>query len=234
MDRSDLPHASASDVDATSRRANDARTHCFADIEAVLPLWSDERLANDLDHALRDWNGRDDIWVFAYGSLIWKPDLTISETRRAKVYGLHRSLCLWSTVNRGTPQCPGLVLALDAGGSCEGLAYRVAADAVHAEFARLWRREMARGSYRPTWLKAHTSQGAIRALAFVMDRTRASYAGRLEDPHVLDVLRRACGRYGTTADYVRCTVRALRERELSDPRLERWLALFDASPTDPS
>lgn len=198
-----------------------------APLAALPPLWSPQRLDASVERALHAWNGRDDLWVFAYGSLIWNPDLAVVETRRAKIFGLHRSLCLWSTVNRGTPDCPGLVLGLDAGGSCEGVAYRVAARDVRSEFRRLWHREMSRGSYAPTWLKTHTPHGAVHALAFVMLRDAPTYAGRLDDDAVLSVLAHSCGRYGTTAEYVRRTVDALHAHGLRDARLERCLGRLD-------
>ncbi|HEU4621961.1 MAG TPA: gamma-glutamylcyclotransferase [Burkholderiaceae bacterium] len=228
MDRTASTNAAAAE-NFTAGRPHVARAPMFADIETHLPLWCEKRLSASLDHTLRHWNGKDDIWIFAYGSLIWNPDLPLEETRRAKVYGRHRSLCLWSTVNRGTPECPGLVLALDVGGSCEGLAYRIGASSVRQEFTRLWQREMARGSYLPCWVKTHTPQGNLRALAFVMNRRQPSYAGRLDDAHVLDVFQRACGRFGTTADYVRKTVEALRGHGVYDARLERLVTLFESS-----
>lgn len=197
-------------------------------LEASLPLWSPAQLATSLGHSLAHWDGCTDLWVFAYGSLIWKPEMRVAETRNAKIFGFHRSLCLWSTVNRGTPDCPGLVLALDAGGSCQGVSFRIAAADVRSEFALLWKREMMRGSYRPMWLKTHTPGGAVHALAFVMNRHVPTYAGRLGDVQVIEVLTRACGRCGTSAEYVCRTVAALEERGLCDERLARYRNLLAA------
>lgn len=197
--------------------------HAFAD---ELPFWTDAQLAASLTQTLAVWDGQSDLWVFAYGSLIWKPEMLVAEARNAKIFGFHRSLCLWSTVNRGTPDCPGLVLALDVGGSCQGVAYRVGAAHVGSEFMRLWKREMMRGSYRPTWLKAHTPGGSIHALSFVMNRHLPTYAGRLADHAVVEVLTRACGRCGSSADYVCRTVAALEERGLADERLARYRDLL--------
>lgn len=200
-----------------------------APLRSVPPLWSDDLLAANLRQTLGDWSGQEDLWVFAYGSLIWNPEIAYVESRKAKVFGLHRRLCLWSTINRGTPECPGLVLALDIGGSCEGLAYRVRACDVQTEFTRLWMREMLRGSYSPSWVKTHTPEGIVRSLAFVMIRNTPTYAGRLDDETLMAVLTHSCGCYGTSADYVCRTARALKEHGLCDARLQRIVDRFERS-----
>lgn len=195
-------------------------------LEQAMPLWTDAQLAASRARALAHWDRRADLWVFAYGSLIWKPELRFAEARNAKIFGYHRSLCLWSTVNRGTPQAPGLVLALDTGGCCQGVGLRVRAADIDTEFAALWKREMMRGSYRPMWLKAHTDNGSVNALAFVMNRHLPTYAGRLPDDRVVDVLMHAHGRCGSSADYVCNTVAALAARGLVDERLTRYRDLL--------
>ncbi len=196
------------------------------ELEQSMPMWTDVQLAASMQRSLAHWDMRSDLWVFAYGSLIWKPEVRFVEERNAKIFGYHRSLCLWSTVNRGTPETPGLVLALDTGGSCQGVGLRVRAADVSGEFAALWRREMMRGSYRPLWLKAHTAQGSVHALAFVMNRHLPTYAGRLDDHRVIDVLLHARGRCGSTAEYVCKTVGALEARGLADERLAHYRALL--------
>ncbi|AKJ69068.1 hypothetical protein PATSB16_32930 [Pandoraea thiooxydans] len=185
---------------------------------------SQEEMAASLDGALRHWDGKADIWLFAYGSLIWNPGVPVVETRRAKVFGYHRGLYLWSRINRGTPEQPGLVLALDRGGSCNGMAMRLGADQARAHLATLWHREMAMGSYNPAWLRCTLADGHdTRALAFVMRRDVKTYAGRLNDDLIRHVFSRAQGRYGTTHDYVARTVQALREADMPDQALEAIL-----------
>ncbi|GAB3627159.1 gamma-glutamylcyclotransferase [Pandoraea terrae] len=185
---------------------------------------SPEELSKSLDAALRGWNGKQDLWLFAYGSLIWNPGVPVEENLHARVFGYHRGLYLWSRVNRGTPEHPGLVLALDRGGSCAGVALRLAAPTVRAHLETLWHREMALGSYRPAWLHCALADGRTTpALAFVMRRDVASYAGRLSDDMIRQVFTQAQGRYGTTHDYVARTVRALREAGMPDPALEAVL-----------
>lgn len=187
-------------------------------------LLSDAELAESLDAALADWNGADDLWIFGYGSLIWNPQVPAVEMVRARVHGYHRGLYLWSRVNRGTPERPGLVLALDRGGSCSGVALRVAGGGARPHFEALWRREMSMGSYRPEWLNCVLDDGRhVRALAFVIRREASAYTGRLSDTTLRTVLGCATGRYGTTLDYVCRTVAALREHGMPDHALEAML-----------
>ncbi|MCE4061736.1 gamma-glutamylcyclotransferase [Pandoraea sputorum] len=190
---------------------------------------SPEEMSESLDAALVGWDGREDLWIFAYGSLIWNPGMPVEECLRARVHGYHRGLYLWSRVNRGTPEQPGLVLALDRGGSCAGVAMRLAAKHVRTEFETLWYREMAMGSYRPMWLNCQLADGRTKpGLAFVMRREAVSYAGRLPDAIVRQVFDQAQGRYGTTHDYVARTVKALREAGMPDPALEAVLRRCEA------
>jgi cation transport protein ChaC len=181
------------------------------------------QLAHSLAGVLQGWDGQSPAWVFAYGSLIWNPDLRFDRRVTARVHGYHRRLCLWSRINRGTPDCPGLVAGLDRGGSCAGVAYRVPADAVHAEFVRLWEREMFMGSYAPRWLDCRLVDGTRQsALAFVVRHEASNYAGRLSEADILDVFwRGSCGRFGSSLDYVVNTVRSLHEHGLRDPHFER-------------
>jgi cation transport protein ChaC len=187
-------------------------------------LLSDEELRASLHTALRDWDGTRDLWLFGYGSLIWNPGLPTVEAMRSRVHGYHRGLYLWSRVNRGTPEQPGLVLALDRGGSCSGIAYRLAAEGAMPHLEALWRREMPMGSYRPAWLPCVLADGRrVDALAFVMRRDVPTYTGKLSDQIVTSVFDCACGRYGTTLDYVRRTVDALRKSGMPDRALEALL-----------
>jgi cation transport protein ChaC len=188
------------------------------------PLLTDEELAVSREHALRHWDRKSDLWLFGYGSLIWNPGLPTVEAVRSKVHGYHRGLYLWSRVNRGTPEQPGLVLALDRGGSCTGMAFRLAGEGAVEHLQVLWRREMAMASYRPAWLPCTLADGRrVEALAFVMRREAASYTGKLAEPVVRTVLGCASGRYGTTFDYVSRTVEALRECGMPDRALEALL-----------
>ena len=113
----------------------------------------------------RSWGGRSDLWVFGYASLIWRPEFDAAEHRSALVYGWHQSLRMRSTVNRGTPERPGLVFALLRGGACQGAVYRIPRARVRQELQRLWLREMPNGVYDPRWVRARTPKGVVPALA---------------------------------------------------------------------
>ena len=181
-----------------------------------------------LGHAMRTWGGRDDLWVFGYASLIWRPEFEADEARDAVVHGWHRALEMRSRVNRGTPECPGLVFALVPGGSCRGMVYRIARPRVEAELERLWAREMPTGVYDPKWLPCRTSQGRVKALGFTLSRSSPAHTGRLSDTQMLDVLRCATGRYGSTLDYLMETARSLHGCGIRDRDVERLVALARA------
>ena len=178
-----------------------------------------------LHHALKTRPGHGDLWVFGYASLIWRPEFEAEERRPAAVYGWHRALKMHSRINRGTSERPGLVFALISGGSCRGVVYRIAQQHVTNELERLWAREMPSGVYDPKWLACHTPQGHVDALAFVLSRHSPNYTGPLPDAQMLDILRGASGRYGTTLDYMLETAAALRGHGIRDLQLDRLVAL---------
>ena len=181
--------------------------------------------AAQLAKAKAEWGGDSDMWVFGYASLIWRPEFDAVEQRPATVYGWHRALEMLSNVNRGTPDCPGLVFALVAGGSCRGIAYRVERERAEAELDRLWAREMPNGVYDAKWLPCRTEQGAVQALAFTLSRASPSYVGPLHDTQMLAILRTACGRFGTTLDYLLGTAASLRGCGIRDHKIERLVTL---------
>jgi len=148
-----------------------------------------------------------DLWVFAYGSLMWNPGFPHVEARRARLYGYHRSLCVWSWVYRGTRRAPGLVLGLDRGGSCSGIAYRVPTAAHRAALTYLAERELVTGVYYALWKPLRVEAGRrVRALAFVVDRGHQQYAGKLPEHGAVATVRGARGRNGANLDYVANTV----------------------------
>ncbi len=166
-----------------------------------------------------------DLWIFGYGSLIWNPEVAHTEIRPARLWGWNRCLCMWSRINRGTEQVPGLVFALMAGGSCSGIALRVPRAQAERELRRLWKREMPRAVYDPRWLRCRTAQGETRALAFTLSRESPSYTGPLDDAQLLRILRDCRGRFGTTLDYVMRTAHALEDVGIRDRAIARIVAL---------
>lgn len=168
---------------------------------------------------LRQQPAGSDVWLFGYGSLIWNPIVHFEERRVARLHGFHRSFCLWSHVNRGSPQRPGLVLGLDAGGSCRGVAFRIAGRSALDELRLLWRREMVLGAYAPRWTRIDCGEDIVQAIAFFVDRSHASYAGKLPLETVIKTLISARGQLGTPAEYLLKTVRGLVEHGVRDPYL---------------
>jgi cation transport protein ChaC len=160
-----------------------------------------------------------DVWLFGYGSLIWNPIVHHEERSVARLHGFHRSFCLWSHVNRGSRQKPGLVLGLDAGGSCRGVAFRIAGRQALDELRLLWRREMVLGAYQPRWSNVDTGRERLRAIAFFVNRSHPSYAGKLPPETVIRTLVSARGQLGTPAEYLLETVRGLNEHGVRDPYL---------------
>lgn len=171
------------------------------------------------------WGGQDDLWVFGYASLIWRPEFDAVEQRPALVGGWHRALRMRSRINRGTPEVPGLVFALLAGGSCRGVAYRVPRQQVEVELARLWAREMPTGVYDPRLVPTRTPEGMVRALTFTLSRRSPACLPPLDDTTLLDILRRASGRYGTTMEYLSETACALQACGIRDREVTRLMSV---------
>ena len=181
-----------------------------------------------LDRTIDDWGGHDDLWVFGYGSLIWKPEFAHAERRAARVHGWHRALKMWSRINRGTPQNPGLVFGLLSGGSVQGMVYRIpAAEALEA-LGRLWLREMPTGVYDPRWLDCITPGGTVRALAFTLSRRSPNFTGELTEARYREIFATATGRFGTSLDYAQQTLLELQRHGIRDAALARLVRLAAA------
>lgn len=167
-----------------------------------------------------------DTWVFAYGSLMWNPGFAYVERSEARLVGAHRALCVYSFHHRGTPEHPGLVLGLDLGGSCRGIAYRITADAWPQTHAYLTEREQISGVYRECVRRVGLLEGSRRdvpAIAYVVNRAHAQYAKGLDLHEQLRLVRRSHGRSGPNTDYVIATVSALEQMGLADRDLA-WIA----------
>ncbi len=176
-----------------------------------------------LESTRREWGGKSDLWVFGYASLIWRPDFEVAEQRAAKVHGWHRALKMWSRVNRGTPEVPGLVFALLTGGSCHGMALRVRRRDAEEVLQKLWLREMVTGVYDPRWLHCQTARGPVKALAFTLSRKSRNFTGELHHTHYRKIFSTAEGRYGTTLDYARQTLDSLHAQGIHDNALRKLL-----------
>jgi cation transport protein ChaC len=186
------------------------------------PLSSEERAASLAETLARVATGAD-VWVFGYGSLMWNPAFHHVEARAARLVGWHRRFCLWNTFGRGTPENPGLMLALERGGSCAGLALRVAADAVRSELGVLWNREMITGAYRPRWVRLASPDGPIEAVTFVVERSHPRYAGRLEVREIARRMATASGPLGASREYLESTVAELERLGVRDNAMRALL-----------
>lgn len=166
----------------------------------------------------------DDLWVFAYGSLMWRPGFDHLERMPARLTGLHRSLCVYSFVHRGTPERPGLVLGLDRGGACRGIAYRVAAGKRADTLSYLRQREQATKVYieamRNVTLMDHDRR-QVSALVYLVDRGHPQYAGKLSADQQLHHIRQAHGKSGANPEYVLATVAELESFGCRDENLRR-------------
>lgn len=169
--------------------------------------------------ALRD--GAEPVWMFAYGSLMWNPEFAFAERRPALLHGYHRSFCLYSRDYRGTPERPGLVLGLDRGGSCRGIAYRLPEDDRGAALDRIWSREMTGRVYEMRRVTVRTGDGSVAAHACIVRRGSPDYAGRLSVEEAARLLATAVGGRGSGRDYLASTVRHLEELGIGDGLLHR-------------
>lgn len=171
----------------------------------------------------------EELRIFAYGSLMWRPDFPFIDLRPATLHGYHRAFCITSTHYRGSVDRPGLVLGLDRGGQCLGRLYRVAPEDADQVADYLHRREMVTGVYIPRLLKVRLpDRSEMSALSFVADRQHPQYAGRLGPEEVVSRIRDATGIAGRNVDYLRYTVEHLGEMGINDCALHRILRLLEA------
>jgi glutathione-specific gamma-glutamylcyclotransferase len=179
-----------------------------------------------------------DLWVFGYGSLMWRPGFDVLERVPAKLIGMHRALCVYSFVHRGTPEKPGLVMGLDRGGMCRGIAYRVAAAKREETIAYLREREQVTSVYLETMRRISLedeTRRQVRALCYAVDRGHVQYAGRLSVDESVHYVRQGHGRSGNNRDYVIETVRALEALGYRETELHRIVErLKGAHETEPS
>ena len=188
------------------------------------PRLSEAEVERSLDAFVADAEGHG-LWLFAYGSLMWRPEFPHSERRIARVHGYHRRFCLWQWRWRGTDETPNLMLALAPGGCCTGVAYHIEGPDLRDKLGPVWRREMSGDGYRARWLNAVTGRGPLRVAAFVVNRAGERYAGRLADDEVAATIARARGHAGTGAEYLLNTAAAMEELGARDHMLWRLQSL---------
>ncbi|WP_297489652.1 gamma-glutamylcyclotransferase [Acidocella sp.] len=193
---------------------------------------SEAEMAELLDAILSAHDTAEDLWVFGYGSLIWNPAFNHAERACALLRGWHRRFCLKIYVGRGTPRTPGLMLALDQGGACRGVAFRIAAAQVREELGLLWQREMFGGAYNARWVTLESCAeaasvvkgGKFRALTFVINPAHPRYTRAFSVAETAVLIASGCGELGTCREYLENTVAHLRELGVRDSNLARIMA----------
>jgi glutathione-specific gamma-glutamylcyclotransferase len=169
------------------------------------------------------WQEGQDVWVFGYGSLLWKPCFEVVEQISAVLPGWHRAFCIRLTRFRGTPEEPGLMMSLMPGGSCRGALLRVAGERVIDDLRKLWRREMTvkPPTSPPRWVEARTAHGLVPAIVFAADRSGVNYVSGLTEDDIAGILCRAAGHWGSGAEYLLQTVDQLEQHGIRDSKLWR-------------
>ncbi len=185
---------------------------------------SDDEIAASLEQTLAAHDPTADVWVFGYGSLMWNPAFAYAERQVGVIRGWHRRFCLWLEMGRGSPANPGLMLALDRGGTCRGVAFRIPAHEVRSELLLIWRREMFGTAYLARWVQVHTAGATFPAVTFDVNRAYPRYSGRLDDAKAAMHIASAAGELGTCAAYLRNTLEHLESLGIRDAGLQRIAA----------
>jgi cation transport protein ChaC len=193
-----------------------------------MAVLSEADLASSIADVLATRTGEGEVWIFGYGSLIWNPAFLYDVQMVGRVHGWHRRFCLWTSLSRGCPERPGLILGLDRGGACHGIVYRIPAASTALELVVLWRREMADGAYTPRWITAETQNGCVRAIAFTSNRSHPRYAGKLDELEMARVIAHSAGKLGRCSEYLANTVAALERRGIADSKLRALHARVEA------
>jgi len=169
---------------------------------------------------------QEELWVFAYGSLMWRPNFPYVDSQPARIYGYHRALCIHSTHYRGTPDCTGLVVGLDRGGSCPGRAYKIAPADAEATLAYLWKRELNTDSYMAKRLAASLPNCRVTAWAFVANHAnRTQYAGKLAPDEAARRVARGHGKEGSALEYLANTLEHLAKMGIKEGSLHAILEM---------
>lgn len=197
-----------------------------------LPMQSDAQRRASLEATLaarppEHAEGRDGVWVFAYGSLIWNPTFHFRERRVARIAGWQRAFCLAAAGGRGTPDQPALMLGLVEGGTCAGVAFRIAEEEIATELDLLWRREMITDSYIPRWVALEGL--GTSAITFTINPSAPAYAPPAGAEETARRIAAAHGPMGSAAEYFCNTREGLGAEGISDPLLERLAPLVRAA-----
>jgi glutathione-specific gamma-glutamylcyclotransferase len=197
----------------------------LARIRAQLPpgmvVRSDAEIDASLAQTLASHDPASDVWVFGYGSLMWNPAFSYAERQVGVIRGWHRQFCLWLEMGRGSPENPGLMLGLDRGGVCRGVAFRIPADQAREELLLIWRREMFGTAYLARWVQVRLACATVPAITFVVNRQHPRYAAGVSDAEAAKYIATAEGSLGTCASYLENTLQHLRSLGIRDAGLQR-------------
>ena len=203
-------------------------TKMVAERDGETKIASDVELLESRREVVPDDFDCSNVWVFGYGSLIFNPVIEHTERVNAKIYGNHRRFCLRTHIGRGSPDCPGLVLALDRGGSCAGVAFKLNPETAIAELDLLWRREMITLAYNARWVKLHTDTGVKTGIAFVSIPAHQNYAPPMSLNSEAEIIAAASGFIGPCRDYLFDTVAGLHDHGIRDKYLENLVIAVKA------
>lgn len=194
--------------------------------DSSMRLLTEEERRESLLSMFSDRKINQDVWIFGYGSLIWNPAIHFERKDIMTIYGFHRKFCLKTYLGRGNKEAPGLVLGLDHGGSCRGVAFKIPAKIAAHELEIIWRREMLSGSYIPRWLNGKIKGISVKALGFVVNKQEDRYVGDLTDVETATLISKANGFLGTCADYLINTSEHLEDLGIPDKKLSHLVKLL--------
>ena len=194
--------------------------------DSSMRLLTEEERKESLLSMFNDRKIDQDVWIFGYGSLIWNPAIHFERKDIMTIYGFHRKFCLKTYLGRGNKEAPGLVLALDHGGSCRGIAFKIPAKIAAHELEIIWRREMLSGSYIPKWLNGKIKGISVKALGFVINKQEDRYIGDLTDVETAALISKASGFLGTCSEYLINTSEHLEDLGIPDNKLSNLVKLL--------
>ena len=196
--------------------------------ETIVPSLSQLQKKESINQILKQRPRDRPVFVFGYGSLLWKTIVLFKGYEKAKLNGWSRKVCSWTMHARGTVKKPGLIFSLDKDkvGYCEGLVFELDETCLEQDLETLWEQEMHSNLYKPQWLPVSTQRGPCLAITFTINQNHSLYAGDIPNDEAADIISAATGVFGACADYFTKTTEVLRNLGLNDNRLEEIVLLI--------
>lgn len=189
--------------------------------KAGVTILTDQKREHSRKQFLSNLSAKEDLWIFAYGSLMWNPTIDYTETRMGHAIGWHRDFCIHQPIGRGSIKNPGLMMGLNSGGDCHGKVYRISAEHREQESAILWKREMNTDIYIPKWINVQTPSETIKALAFTVNQQNNRYRKINSLDEKAQIISTGMGQLGSNKDYLFNTVLSIKEMGIHDYLLEK-------------